>query len=107
MSIEPGTKLYRYSIRQNKFYMHTGVVNECLGRKRVVFIDGGLNHSTVHCPRPEDIGVVRHIGLTLWMTERDDGLAKQMLIDYEEHQIHQIEKQLVNKKEIIKMLRGE
>ena len=107
MSIEPGTKLYRYSIRRNKLCMHTGVVNECLGRKRVVFVDGGINHSTVNCPRPEDIGVIRHIGLTLWMIERDDELAKQMFIDYEERQIHQIEKLLAGKREIVNMLRGE
>lgn len=107
MSFEVGTKLYRYTIKNNKFHIHEGIVNQCVNRKVVVFPSGGFNHSSVRCPRETDIGAIRHIGLTLWLDKRDDELAKKIFVDYEEQQIRKLEKQLADKREIVKMMRGE
>jgi hypothetical protein len=107
MSFEVGTHLYRYSVKHNKLHLHAGVVNQCINRKVVVFPDGGFRHSAVHCPREEDIGVVRNVGFHLWLTERDDELAKQIFIEYEERQINRMNRLIVEKQEVINMLRGE
>ena len=105
MSIEVGTTLYRYTIRNRRFYMHEGIVNQCVNRKVVVFNDGGFNHGSVRCPRPEDIGVIRNANFSLWLTKRDDRHAKQMFIDYEERQVSRMERLITEKRETIEMLK--
>lgn len=105
MTFEVGTHLYRYTIRHNKFYIHEGIVNQCVNRKVVVFPNGGFNHGSVRCPRPEDIGSIHSNGYLVWLTERNDELAKRIFIEYEEGQINRMEKLLAEKKEVIKMLK--
>jgi hypothetical protein len=104
MSFEVGTHLYRYTVKNNKFYVHEGIVNQCIDRKVVVFPDGGFHHGSVKCPRPEDIGVVRNNGFFIWLTERNDKLAKQRFINYEIYQIHRMDKLIDEKVKIVKML---
>ncbi|MBQ1189663.1 MAG: hypothetical protein IIX57_04545 [Lachnospiraceae bacterium] len=104
MAIEPGTTLYRYTVRGCKFHVSKGVVNICSGRKRVVLSDGDLRHRSVRCPRPEDLGVVRNNGFVVWLDDRDDELAKQIFIDFENHKINQLQKMIDSKREIVEML---
>ena len=102
---EVGTTLYRYTIKYNKFYVHEGVVNQCINRKIVVFPDGGFKHSSVRCPRPEDIGVIRSVGLILWLTERNDDLARHIFIEHEKKQINRMCRLIDEKQKIINLLK--
>ena len=102
MTIEPGMKLYRYTVRNGKFYIHEGTVNDNGIRKVVNFTDCASKH---RCPRIEDIGVVRNAGPSLWLIDRDDELAKQIFLDYEEYKLAQLRRLIDKKIEIIRMLR--
>ena len=102
MIIEPGMKLYGYTVRNGKFFIHEGTVNDNGIRKIVNFTDGTFRQ---RCPRPEDIGVIRSEGPSLWLIDRDDKLAKQMFLKYEEHKLEQLQRQVETKINIIRMLR--
>ncbi|MBQ1189666.1 MAG: hypothetical protein IIX57_04560 [Lachnospiraceae bacterium] len=104
MLIEPGVKLYRYTIRNGKFKCQDGVVDEVNGRMRVIF-DGGA--SSARCPKDNDIGIVRHVGPSLWLCEKDDELAKQIYLDYEKHRLISLRRQIGKHAEIMNMLKSE
>lgn len=104
MSIEPGVKLYRYTIRNGKFICHEGVVVEVDERRRVIFSDGV---TSARCPRDNDIGVVRHIGPSLWLYEKDDERAKQIYLDYENRRLVSLRRQIGKHAEIMNMLKSE
>lgn len=102
-NICPGTKLYRYTVRNGKFFIHEGVVNDNGIRMVVNFADGSFRQ---RCPRVEDIGIIRNTGPSLWLTDRDDELARQIFLDFEEAKLKQLYKQVETKIDIIKMLKG-
>lgn len=107
MYIEAGTTLYRYSIRYNRFSVCKGVVNEVAGRRKVVFAADDVGKAkSVRCPREEDIGIIRNVGPSLWLYERDDELAKQIFIDHEMYQINGLTSLIERKKKTVEMLRG-
>lgn len=102
--MQNGKILYRYTLKGNKFNVREGVVNYTGFRFLVNFRDGG---AMVRCPRAEDIGKVRAVGCSLWLTERDDTLAKKLFIQYESKKIAELQKQIDKKNETIIMLMEE
>lgn len=99
--MEKGKVLYRYTVCKGKFFCHEGVVNDSGFRPLVNFRDGS---QTVRCPRDGDIDTIRRVGHSLWMTERNDKLARQMFIEYEQQKINELNRQIDQKMNIIAML---
>lgn len=104
MDIPICTRLYRYTVKNNKLYIHEGIVDNYGLRTCVNFRDGT---PTVRCPRAEDIGVIRTFGHSLWLKERDDKFAIRRFIAFEEKKIDELEKQLAWKRGMIEMLNSE
>lgn len=97
-----GATLYRYTLKNGKFIVREGTVNQFGLRTCVNFRDGS---SPVRAPRPEDIGVIRPIGHSLWMVERDDAKAKRMFIEFEERRIEELEELIERKRETVSQLK--
>ena len=79
------------------------MVNNYGLRTCVNFRDGT---TAVRCPRAEDIGVIRTVGHSLWMLERDDDLARRKFIAFEEKKIEELEKHLAWKRNVVEMLKS-
>lgn len=97
-----GTTLYRYTLKNGKFAVREGTVNQFGLRTCVNFKDGS---SPVRAPRSEDIGVIRPVGHSLWMIDRDDAKAKQMFIKFEERRIDELEELIEKKRETVSQLK--
>ena len=104
MEIPIGTVLYRYNIKNNKLYIHEGVVDNYGLRTCVNFRD---ERNSVRAPREEDIGVIRTVGHSLWLRERDDKLAIRKFISFEEQKLAEMEERVKTKREVIAMLQSE
>ena len=102
MDIPVGTVLYRYTIKNKTLYIREGVVDSYGLRTCVNFRDGS---TAVRCPRAEDIGVIRTVGHSLWLKERDDRLAVRKFISFEEQKVAELEKRVKYKRETIECLR--
>ena len=100
--MEHGKILYRYTVKNGKFFVHEGVVNDTGFRKLVNFKD---RSPTLRCPRLDEIGKIKTVGQSLWLTERDDAKARKMFINYEINKIVEMEMQIKRKKDNIRMLR--
>ena len=96
-----GKIVYRYTVKNGKFFIHEGVVNDTGFRKLVNFKDGS---PTLRCPRDEEFGSIRRVGHSLWMTERNDEKAKALFIAYETKKINELNKQIDRKLDNITML---
>lgn len=103
MNIPIGTVLYRYTIKNKTLFIREGVVDSYGLRTCVNFRDGS---TAVRCPRAEDIGVIRTVGHSLWLEERDDKLAVSKFIAYEEQKVAELQKSLEYKLETIEYLKG-
>lgn len=99
--MENGKILYRYTLKDGKFFIHEGVVNWCGFRPMVNFKDGA---PTQRCPREEDLGKIRSVGRSLWLEERDDKKASKMFIAYELKKIDELKAKIERKKETVNML---
>lgn len=102
--VEAGTTLYLYTIRTGQFKVHKGeATDDKYGpRYRKVVFETKINKE--RCPNVEEIGVIQTGGPRLWLTERDDDKARKMFIQYEEDKLFELEKQVVKKRALIKML---
>lgn len=99
--MQNGKIVYRYTVKNGKFFVHEGVINNTGFRTLVNFKD----HSpSLRCPRDEEFGIIRTVGHSLWMTERDDNKARRLFINYEINKIVEMEEQIRRKKETLKML---
>jgi hypothetical protein len=103
MTIDVGTTLYRYTVKDCKLVVREGIVNHYGLRTCVNFKDGS---APVRCPRPEDIGVMRTVGHSIWLTERDDDRARQMYIDFEEGRIAELQGLIDRKRKVVEGLRS-
>lgn len=102
MLIEQGKTLYQYALLNGNFVIREGIVNVCGERRVVNFSNGG---SAVRCPEAEDIGQLRRSSVpVLWLTERDDELARQMFIGFENRKIVKLLKQIEECNRLIGML---
>ena len=104
MEIPIGTVLYRYNIKNKKLYIHEGIVDNYGLRTCVNFRDG---RNSVRTPREEDLGVIRTVGHSLWLQERDDELAIRKFISFEEDKIAELEKRVKAKRELVATLQSE
>jgi hypothetical protein len=102
MNITVGMTLYRYTLKNGKFIVREGTVNQFGLRTCVNFKDGS---GAVRAPRDEDIGVIRPIGHSLWMIERDDAKARRMFIEFEERRIEELEELIRKKREVVRGLK--
>ena len=102
MNIKIGTILYRYTVRNGKLVVREGTVNQFGLRTCVNFKDGS---APVRCPGIEDIGVMRTVGHSIWLTDRDDELARKMFIDFEEGRIADLQGSIDRKREVVKKLK--
>lgn len=102
---EAGTILYLYTIRTGELRVHKGVVFNDTGiywrYPRVRF---ETKQGKGWCPKRSEVGVIQTGGPSLWLTERDDTKAAKMLIEYELDKLAELEKQVVKKRRLIKML---
>lgn len=96
--IKVGTTLYRYTVKNGKLVAREGIVRTFGLRTCVVFLDGS---APVRCPRDEDIGVMRHVGHSIWLIDRDDGRARQMFIEFEEGRIADLQRQIDKKQAVV------
>lgn len=97
-----GKTICRYNIKNGKFFIHEGVVTEG-GRRLYVHYKDGTSKDI--CPGRGAFGKIFTNGLTLWLLEKDDELAKRTFIEYEEQKIMELQEQINKKQEIIKKLK--
>lgn len=102
--MQHGKILYRYTIKDNKFFIHEGVVNHTGFRPLVNFKDGG---PALRCPREEDLGKVKSVGRSVWLEERDDNKARAIFIEYELDKIDNLKSQIDKKLKFIEVLRAD
>lgn len=102
MEIKVNTILYRYTVKDGKLIIREGIVSNYGLRTCVHFVDGT---PAVRTPRPEDIGVIKHVGHSIWLTDRDDDKARKMFITFEERRIGELEKTLIKKREVVSRLK--
>lgn len=104
MEIPVGTVLYRYTIRNKKLHINEGVVANYGLRTCVNFRD---DRNSVRAPRMEELGVIRTVGHSLWMKDRDDKLAIRKFISFEEKKLAEMEQRAKAKRELVAMLQRE
>lgn len=104
MAFEVGDTLVLYVARNNTLHIHEGVVsfNKHYYRNFVIFTDGRA-HERV--PNRDRIGKIQGGGPRLWLTERNDNLARKMFLDYETNKLEALERQVKRKKQLIEVLR--
>lgn len=102
---EAGTTLYLYTIRTGEMRVHKAtVVNGTGVYQRYPRVKFETKQGKGWCPMRKEVGIIQTGGPSLWLTERDDTKAKQMLREYEEGKLFELEKQVAKKRALIKML---
>ena len=104
MDIKVNTILYRYTTKDGKLIVREGIVSNYGLRTCVHFVDGS---PAVRAPRSEDIGTMKPIGHSIWLTERNDDKARNMFIEYENRRIAELEETLRKKREVVDMLKSQ
>ena len=104
MIIKFGDKIYKYTVRNGKLFIHEGVVTEYRGRKFVYFEDSSPR---TRCPKDEEIGMIRSNGPSLWLLEKNDELARRLFIEFEEKGLSELKKLIERKNELLNMLKTE
>lgn len=106
MEFKVGQTLYLYTARNGKFNIHEGVVTENKRRYYSRMMVAFTTKTTLEfLPKESEIGHIISGGPRLWMTERDDALAKKLFLEYEEEKLAELEKKIAKKKELIRVLR--
>ena len=106
MKFEIGTTLYLYTARNGKFNVWEGVVTENKRRyytRPMVMFKKGTTYEFV--PKENEIGSIQPGGPRLWLTERDDALAKKLFLEYELEKLEELKRAMAKKEELIKVLR--
>lgn len=60
---------------------------------------------TERLPNGSEIGSIQPGGPRLWLTERDDALAKKLFLEYELKKLEELKQAMTKKEELIKVLR--
>ena len=89
-----GKKYYWYTVRGGKLDVSTGVVMTFYDQQLVMF--DSSNRASI--PREDIIGVVQD-GFSLWLTERNDVLARDLFMNYAKAEIfrHETKVKLLTK----------
>ena len=106
MKLEAGMPLYLYTARNGRFNVYEGVILEnrrSYWSRLVVKFRG--RSGVEFLPKKDDIGRVVTAGPKVWLTERDDALARRLLLKYEEGKLKELERAMATKKELIRVLR--
>ena len=109
MDIRVGETLYRYLLRNGQFSIDEVIVERVESCWTYVRIKE--TNKRVNGPKPGCIGVIVVPATSVWLRERNDILAKELLIQYEQESIAALQKDInefqerINrKKALIKML---
>ena len=97
-----GELVYKYVLRKGKLFVHEGEIS-IVGRMQNVYFKDRTPR--VRCPKRDEFGVVQSDGPSLWLGERDDELAKQLFIEFEEAGLAKLQEQIRIKSELIKALK--
>ena len=97
-----GETVYKYTLRNGAFFVHEGVIMEQGTRKCVYFED---KKSKARLPKDDEFGIVHADGPSLWLTDRDDELAKHIFIEYEENSIAELQELINRKTKLINVLK--
>lgn len=104
MTIEVGSKIYYYTLDRNaKIHVHECEV-KLHGKHMVVQIDD------YRCKilKAIDFGIVQSSkSVKVWLTERNDELAKNLFLEYEEQSLAELQEQIKKKSEKIRKLKEE
>lgn len=99
--LKVGDKIYWYTAKHNKFIIYECEIIEVHNEKYVNFNDG--HHGKRRLSRIE-FGVIQN-GVSLWLIERNDELAKSMFVEYGEQFISKLQKQIDDRLKLIELLR--
>ena len=99
-----GETVYKYTLRNGEIFVHEGMVIEQGSHKNVYFKTKGL---TERYPKKTEFGIVHSSGPSLWLSDRDDELAKCIFVEYEERCLTDLQKQIERKLQLIKALKGD
>ena len=99
--LKVGDKVCWYTAKHNKFIIYECEVIEEHGRKYADFKDG---HHSKHSLERAKFGEIQN-GVSLWLPERNDELAKSMFIEYGEQFISKLQKQIDDRLELIKLMK--
>ena len=104
MSKKVGEKIYMYTMMNGKFNVREGTIeeDEC-HRKFIVYPDFGRDSYYFRATR-RGFGIIIN-GITLYLEDRNDELAKRLFIEHEENDIAELEEKIGRKLENIKMLK--
>lgn len=91
MKIEIGKTFYKYTMKNNKLYIHECPVICFRGRIVVQHEGTGCPYSI---PDDDEIGVVLKDGISLWLTERNDELAKYIFIEHLQKRVISLQDQI-------------
>lgn len=106
MKLEAGMPLYLYTARNGKFNVWEGVITENRRRYWTRLVVKFKKRSGVEfLPKEDEIGCIVTAGPKVWLTERDDALARKLLLEYEEEKLKELERAMTKKKELIAVLR--
>ena len=104
MTKNVGDKVYKYTLKNEKIFVHEGIIVEDRVRKSVRFEDKKLR---VRLPKDEEFGIVQVSGPSLWLTEKDDRLAKRIFIEYLENGISELQETINRRSKLVDLLKEE
>ena len=102
-SLNEGDRVYRYIANGICFKVNEGSIRKLCSREYIV--DGTDGEWYGRLPYKYKAGTVT-LGMTIWMTERDDELAKNIFIEHERKTLLKLEKAIKNTKKRIDFLEG-
>lgn len=99
-----GDIVYRYRVTEGKLKVDKGKVQELVKHRhdylyRITFDDG---HYDI-MPAKGEFGKV-HVGVKLWLSERNEKLARNLFIAHEEKRISKLQKDIENINKLIETL---
>ena len=101
MEIVNDEKVFKYTLRNGQLFIHEGDAITRAGRRYVHFRHNGTR---VRFPKPDEFGVVHTDGPSVWLAGRYDKIAINLLKEFEEKKIVELQNQLNIKKELVKTL---
>ena len=103
MTIEVGSRIYYYTLDRNaKIHVHECEV-KLHGKHMVVLVD----EYRTKLLKTIDFDIVQaNKSVRVWLKERNDELAKNLFIEYEEQSLAELQEQIKRKSEKIKILKG-
>lgn len=96
-----GETVYKYTLKNGKFFVHEGIIVKGRIRDFAEFKD--IDRSA-RLPEEDGFGVVCN-GSTLWLAERDDELAKRIFTEWLENGIVELQEAISKKLNLIDLLK--